>query len=313
MTTKININHDSALGVEDAGDVFKWLEEKFRRETSLDLSQWAIVRLDGHSFSKWVKRNYPITKHNRWHPGFEQAMTDAARALAAVYRPALVYTFSDEVSLVFSPTTVGNLNGGRILKLCTLMSSMMTAKFTMASAMSRKGDDDDLATFDARAFSVPTEEMVAMNIVWRMTDARRNSVAQWARQYSSNKELHGMNSEELIKHSVDIKGALPWHTLPTERKAGRLFCQVQEDSFLTDEELTAKRVENPKFGNFLQKRQDPLTGKTVWSYPRRAYREQAEIVEEFCGDNPRVFYQLNPKTIAKVQTMMITTGLHAAP
>jgi tRNA(His) 5'-end guanylyltransferase len=311
MTTKIV--YESALGIEDAGDVFKGLEEKFRRENSLDLAQWAIVRLDGHSFSKWVKRNYPTTKQNRWHSGFEQAMTQAALAMAKEYRPALVYTFSDEVSLVFSPATVGNLNGGRILKLCTLMSSMMTAKFIMASDTSREGDDDDLATFDARAYSVPTEEMVATNIVWRMTDARRNSVAHWARQYSSNKELNGMNSEELIRQSVNVKGALPWQSLPTERKAGRLFCQVREDVVLTQEELAAKRLENPKFGNYLKEQQDPLTGETVWSYPRRTYKEQTDVVEDFCGDNPKIFYQLNPKTIARIQGMMIPTGFHVAP
>lgn len=82
---------------------------------------------------------------------------------------------------------------------------------------------------------------------------------------------------------------------------------------LTQEEFAAKRLDNPKFGNFLAEQHDALTGDTVWTYPRRAYREQTEVVENFCGDNPNIFYQLNPKTIAKIQGMMITTGIHAAP
>jgi len=284
--------------LRSAGDYFKHVEDLFCGKKLLDPGSWAIVRLDGHGFSTWVKRNYPTTRANNWHPEFERSMTEAALAMARVYSPAAVYTFSDEVSLVFAPSSCNNLNGGRILKLSTLMASMMTAKFALASGKS----DSSMATFDARAFSLKSKDLVARNIVWRMCDARRNSVGHWARQYGTDKELHGMSSNDMIEHvAANKEGAVLWIDLPTERKCGQLFIRTEEKVRISEQELAEETKLNPKYGSKLMEEVDPLTGERSWSYSRTKYESQQDVVETFCRQPPSLFFQLLEQTVNDIR------------
>lgn len=293
-------------GINNSGDHFKDIEDRFRGKKQLTPMEWAIVRLDGHSFSTWVKRNYPTDKANKdkWHPGFEIAMHEAALEMAKVYSPTLVYAFSDEVTMVFEPSKVMNLNGGRILKLCTLMSSMMTAKFAQRSGKC----GSDMATFDARAFSLPTVEDVAANICWRMCDARRNSVAQWARQYSSTKELSGMNSAQLIAHTEDGNhGDAPtWLSLPTHRRCGRLFKHTKVAVELTDQDLDRERASNPQFGfRGLEERVDAMTGAKTWAFHRSWYAPVVDLLDDFCMEPASTFW-FWPRSTHSVITQLLT-------
>lgn len=278
-------------GINDSGNHFKDIEERFRGQKQLTPLQWAVVRLDGHGFSTWVRQNYPMdnSSKDKWHPAFEKAMTDTALAMAKVYAPSLLYTFSDELTMVFEPSKVMQLSGGRILKLSTLMASMMTAKFAQASGKV----SGDMATFDARAFSLPTHEDVAANISWRMCDARRNSVAQWARQYSSSKELSGMNSAQLIAHTEDGRheGVIPWLSLPTHRRCGRLFKHVKVDVTMSEQELAAARENNPRFGcKGLEEHVDTLTDARIYTYQRSQYEPVADLLEEYCREPATTFW-----------------------
>lgn len=299
-----------------AGDHFKAAEERFCGQKSLDPNQWAIVRLDGHGFSRWVKRNFPTIKDNNWSWAFEYAMSTAAKEMAELYRPRLVYTFSDEVTLAFAPNQVQNLNGGRILKLCTLMASAMTARFAASANLAlRKANHpmEDLATFDARAISVSSVDLVALNIGWRMCDARRNSVAHWARQHSSAKELHRLSSSQLIEHTEKIsvvgkRAVTPWLSIELERRCGRLFQQVRTSKVLTEEQVQKLLAENPKFVvGSLVKSQNQQTGAPEYLVYRTGYEERKDVLESFCRENPKNFFLINPDAINQIKQMLVNT------
>lgn len=298
-------------GLSNVGDSFKEIEDQFSNTRQLVAGEWGVVRLDGHGFSRWVRRNYPVpsSSKDKWHPDFELAMSEAALAIAKVYHPSIVYVFSDEVSLAFAPSQVMGLNGGRILKLCTLMSSMMTAKFAQSSGKFT----GDVATFDARAFSLRSHSDVAANISWRMCDARRNSVAQWARQYSSTKELHGLASSQLISHT-EAKGAPPWLSLPTHRRCGRLWRLTKNTITMSEQDLENERQTNPEFGHHgLEERLDSLTGKKVYVFHRSNYKPETDLLEDFCKEPPESFWFSPQTTIDRLNKIIFTLSSTTSP
>lgn len=290
------------LQIKSAGDHFKAIEERFRGQKSLTPSQWAIVRLDGHGFSKWVKRNYPTTRENNWNWQFERAMTEATKALAGIYRPQFIYTFSDEVTLVFSPERVMDLNGGRILKCCTLLAAAMTAQFAISSHVHSRKNEKDIATFDARAFSLPAVEDVAQNIGWRMCDARRNSVAHWARQYSSAKELAGMSSSQLIEHTenkgMSSQRPVLWRHLPLERRVGRMFQRCRTAKVFPEEAVIKLKATNLKFDlASMSKQTNKQTNEIEYVAYRSEYQPINSILENFCGKDPKSFFMVDMQTV----------------
>jgi tRNA(His) 5'-end guanylyltransferase len=299
--------------ISAAGDHFKSVEDRFLTRKNLEPGEWAVVRLDGHGFSRWVKRNFPTAKGNNWNEQFELAMSTAAKAMAEIYRPQLVYTFSDEVTLVFAPHQMPNLNGGRILKLCTLFASAMTAEFALSSQALRAGASDDMATFDARTFSLPDIESVALNVAWRMSDARRNSVAHWSRQYSSAKELCGMASAQLIGYT-ERKGEpgnrpTPWRMLPSERQCGRLYSLAQVAKVWSEADLEDVRRKLPKFDiSNLQERVNDSTGEKEYVITRPAYVPANQVLQEFCGENPKTFFEVQDSTIAALSELLAVSS-----
>lgn len=314
MTT-LAASRNQLRQISTAGDYFKSVEDRFLTRKNLEPGHWAVVRLDGHGFSSWVKKNFPTNRDNNWNDQFELAMSTAAKSMAEIYRPQLVYSFSDEVTLAFSPDRMPSLNGGRILKLCTLFASAMTAEFALSSS-ARRGEIDDLATFDARAFSLPNIETVALNVTWRMCDARRNSVAHWARQYSTTpkaKELHGMSSAQLIEHT-EMKGEpgkrpTPWRMLPLERQCGRLFVLADVAKVWSEADLESVRAKFPKFDmSKIEQRVNSTNGAVEYVVTRSAYMPANQILHEFCGENPKTFFEVPDNTITALSEILETSA-----
>jgi tRNA(His) 5'-end guanylyltransferase len=79
------------------------------------------------------------------------------------------------------------------------------------------------AFFDARAFSIPKEE-VNNYFVWRQQDATKNSVMTLAQQYYSQSALNGVKYKEAEDMLFTEKG-INWNDLPTAVKRGS--CSVK--------------------------------------------------------------------------------------
>lgn len=74
------------------------------------------------------------------------------------------------------------------------------------------------ATFDARCFNVPKEEVTNL-IYWRQLDATRNSIQMVGQTYFSHNELHE-KSCNMIQDMLHEQKGINWNDYPTHQKRG---------------------------------------------------------------------------------------------
>lgn len=248
---------DEALDADASGDVSApklSLGDRMKAYEAQNMLQidtklpW-MVRLDGHKFSSFTrsfKRPFDDRIHN--------CMVAACKALLLEFHPTLVFTCSDEITLVFpsfeslKPAEPAEESGkksdgdkqeqtmaygGRIQKVATLMASLASVAFdrelrlqTFDGATEQKLIDylDTHAPyFDARIFNVPTTTEIVSNLIWRSHyDYRRNSISQYARSFYSPKEMHKLNSTQLLEKLEKEKG-VKWEDLPGKYRFGSFF------------------------------------------------------------------------------------------
>lgn len=211
------------VDTESLGDVIKGYEEKW--ETILDQEKPYVVRLDGHGFSKFTKGfKRPVDERITY------AMIRTAEDLLCEFNPVLVYTQSDEISLLYPAPDKSRgqtMNfGGRTQKICSLAASYASIRFNHhlsdaiksddkepgsgeildAKATGKKDEKVSLAYFDGRVFSCPNQEMAMMSIFWRHScDAYRNAVSNLAMCHFSHKQLFKKNTVEKLRMLAEKK------------------------------------------------------------------------------------------------------------
>jgi tRNA(His) guanylyltransferase len=185
----------------------------------------AILRLDGHAFSKF-------TSH--FHKPFDQRIHDAmvtvCKDLLRSYPSATVaYTQSDEITLVF-PNGMDSFNG-RVQKIASLAAGWASVRFNfhLAEEIERGGSGScerersvlGTAHFDARLFVVPSVEEALNSLLWRCRgDAMRNAVSAFARTLFTSAELHGKSTKDVLNLIKDVKGILFEEVVPSWAVAG---------------------------------------------------------------------------------------------
>lgn len=219
-------------------------------ETRLVPSQPAILRLDGHSFSKFTK---PFDKP--FDERIHSAMVKTCADLLESYPTAsLAYTHSDEITLVF-PNGVGSFNG-RVTKISTLAASFCSVHFyshlMAALAETPSPAVKDLTSlplphFDGRIFNMPTVEECLNNLIWRCRgDAVRNSIAAFARSHFSTAQLHGKSKEEMKEMALREKGVVYEEAVPKWAQQGSLvkrhLAKVEAVNKKTGKSITAMRA-----------------------------------------------------------------------
>jgi tRNA(His) guanylyltransferase len=127
--------------------------------------------------------------------------------------------------------------GGRIQKMATLMAGLASVAFErelklqvfdpVADATCLKYMAKHPPFFDARIFNVPSVQEIVSNLIWRSHyDYRRNSISQLARSFYSPKEMHKLNSTDLLKKMASEKQT-HWDDLPPRYKFGSFFKRQQ--------------------------------------------------------------------------------------
>ncbi len=217
-----------------------------------------IIRIDGkafHTFTRGFQKPFD--------PILVQSMQETMKYLCEnIQGCVLGYTQSDEISLVLVDYL--RLNScawfdNNIQKMVSVAASMATMAFNRffyrsvtqykenireyldENGMFREYSDENPsylviydkaieggATFDARVFNVPKEE-VCNNILWRQNDATRNSIEAVGQAYFSQAQLHGKSCNEIQDMLMTEKG-LNWNTIPEHLKRGS--CCIR----LTDQE-----------------------------------------------------------------------------
>lgn len=200
-----------------------------------------IIRLDGkafHTFTRGFEK--PFDKI------IETAMTETMLYLCKnIQGCVLGYTQSDEITLVLCDYQKIDTDAWfeyNVQKMVSISAAMATYAFNMildniaadsfAAAGNQKTKITDLvmrkrnkgAFFDARAFSLPRNEVVNC-LIWRQQDATRNSIQALAQSLYSHNELQGINCNKLQDKMFTEKG-VNWNDLTTYQKRGA--CAIQK-------------------------------------------------------------------------------------
>ncbi|RMJ15616.1 hypothetical protein CDV36_004687 [Fusarium kuroshium] len=181
-------------------------------EIRLDPSKPAILRLDGHSFSRFTA-SFAKPFDERLHTAMVKTCADL---LGAYSSASLAYTQSDEITLVF-PDGVGSQSNGRVTKIASLAAGRCSVHFYshLVAALVETPEppvegffslpfphfeNQTLPHFDGRLFNVPCVEECLSNVIWRCRgDAIRNSVSGFARSLFSTEQLDGKNKDDMLE------------------------------------------------------------------------------------------------------------------
>lgn len=181
-----------------------------------------MIRCDGrafHSLTRGMDRPFDGR--------FVRCMSRTAVALCEAVQGAKVgYVQSDEISVI--ATDYDSLQteawfGYRVQKVASVAASIATAAFGQAFR-DYFPDRTAVPLFDARAFSLPSNDEAVNCLVWRQRDAVRNSILATGQAHFSHRELHQKNTDaiqEMLFQERDIN----WNDTPTHLKRG--FCVVR--------------------------------------------------------------------------------------
>lgn len=219
----------------------------------------AIIRLDGkafHTFTKGMQKPFDSI--------LMTAMQKTMKYLCENIQGCVFgYTQSDEITLVL--TDYGKLTtdawfGYNVQKMTSVAASMATLAFNKAFAMEVKCNaggvlyDEVLdryckavekgATFDARAFTVPKED-VCNCLIWRQKDATRNSIESVGQYYFSHKALMNKSCNEVQEMLWQEKG-INWNDFPVSCKRGSACYKVETEQQMPnprnpEEEISVRR------------------------------------------------------------------------
>lgn len=195
------------------GTRMKGYENSFR--AYLPQRMPVIVRIDGahfHTYTRGADKPFDET--------LAKAFWETCKYLAKnIMGCKLVYHQSDEISLLltnYDKLSTQSWFDNNLQKIASVSASMATAKFN--EVMRSINPDKELATFDARAFVVPRDE-VANYFTWRQQDASKNSISMVAQANYSHRELQGLDGKTMQDKLMLEKG-INWNNLPVWQKRG---------------------------------------------------------------------------------------------
>ena len=223
---------------DSLGDRMKLFEGAYR--THFPPRMPIIIRADGCHFSTYTRGcKSPVD------PALIEVMNLTAIELChQVQGCQIAYIQSDEISLLlnnFKTYDTQSWFDNNIQKVASVAAAIASATFTANSGKIWYGAIKP-ATFDARAFILPKEE-VCNSLIWRQQDATRNSIQMLARSLYSHKECNDKVNSEL-QEMIFQKGK-NWNDCPTSQKRGRCVVkqtvEVKSLNPITKEEAVATR------------------------------------------------------------------------
>eukprot|EP01087_Luapelamoeba_hula_P007348 TRINITY_DN1802_c0_g1_i2.p1 TRINITY_DN1802_c0_g1~~TRINITY_DN1802_c0_g1_i2.p1 ORF type:complete len:345 (+),score=79.62 TRINITY_DN1802_c0_g1_i2:48-1082(+) len=217
--------------MDELGDVMKSYENAYEKQ----LCPWEpyIIRLDGHQFSKFTQGFVkPFDQRFLYHmnrcekdPIIETVDKQAARDFLAKQAAASGLTTpiaqekekeTAETSNVTSTGAGAGAGAGAGEKPAYKKNKPKTYK-NMTFA-----DKIQSTYFDARAFSVPSQEQVVMSVQWRMMDVKRNSKNNLGFSHFSHKDLHKHNPGQVLERLEKERG-VSWDDMPPAYKYGAII------------------------------------------------------------------------------------------
>jgi tRNA(His) guanylyltransferase len=209
-----------AFEKDSLGSRMKDHESRF--QTYLPRRNWTICRLDGRSF-----HNYLRGCQQPFDARFTNDMDATAMFLCKEIMGAVFsFQFSDEISLLitdFDSIKTESFFNGNVQKMVSVSASMATAYL---NSLRYGSVSEELATFDSRVFQISDPVEIANYMVWRETEAERNSLGSLARSYYAHGELHSKNGSEL--HDLIHAKNDNWNNYPARYKRGGMTIYKDE-------------------------------------------------------------------------------------
>lgn len=187
-----------------------------------------IIRIDGkafHSYTKGFARPYDES--------FLRCMQMTAQSLCEnIMGAKLAYHQSDEISILLTDDDTMETQpwfGKNLQKMVSIAAAMATLYFSKHTATAVKEgwaseglkkayEAERVAVFDARAFTLPHEEVLNY-FEWRQQDCTRNAIQSAGQFNFSQKELHGKSCNE-IQEMLYSRKAINFNDYPTFFKRG---------------------------------------------------------------------------------------------
>jgi tRNA(His) guanylyltransferase len=201
-------------GLDMYGDVLgDYLKEKDRQQTgqAATADEVLVVRLDGRSFSRVT-----ASLAKPFDGALAECMMLACRAVVEDLEPVLGYTQSDEMTFLFDARAAAIKFGGELQHLGSVCAGLASTVFTL-EALRRFPEEfvrRHRAHFDGRAVPYAPKD-AALTVLWRETDARRNSALAAGRSALTQSQMQGKSPTEvkqmLLDLGIDYEGAFPEH------------------------------------------------------------------------------------------------------
>lgn len=232
---------------EIIGDKIKKYEAIFG-DLKLDPTKPFIIRIDGHCFSKFMKCFLlPFDKY------FQDVMIETTKDIINEFHGITGYTQSDEISILFPPVIIDIekdkrtfIFGGKISKITSIIASYGSVRFNyyLLKNIEKWKDEKNYnkikekilsgtAHFDGRVFNIEMNDVVDY-FKWRSCwDCIRNSKQRFGKYYLSEKQLHGLSTNDIVKVCKEDKeimkkwnGCKDWNDCTDQSKYG-IFIKKQ--------------------------------------------------------------------------------------
>ncbi len=193
-----------------------------------------VIRLDGRNFSKLTKNFDRPFDMSMIH-----VMQCVTKDLCEETNALIGYTQSDEISLILYTDKLKTqvYFNGKIFKIVSGLAAKCSVLFNKYANefLSSVGTEDFMATFDCRAFQVPSKIEAVNALMWREFDATKNSISALAQSQFSHKDLMNKNSGEKqdMLHSIGIN----WNDYQVSCKRGSYIQKLVEVRRYTNTEL----------------------------------------------------------------------------
>lgn len=214
----------------DLEERMKFFENLSRQIEQIDSKYPFIVRIDGCSFSNFTNKLKKMSGQEVFVPEFYQAMLATACDLLIKFKPSVVYTHSDEITLIFgtqyhynndSIVTTQHYRNGKVYKLISEIPSSASTSFTR-NILSKTSESNDLheklseylkhndIAFDGRIVVFPLESRyeIANHMIWRTRDCYRNYVSAYSQKYLGKHKVNGVSTENRVRmlknNNVDL-------------------------------------------------------------------------------------------------------------
>jgi len=174
-----------------------------------------LARVDGrcfHNFTRGMERPYDSR--------MSSAMVATAAHLAKETNASMVYTQSDEITLVWHSEDPKSQVwfDGRIMKMTSQLAAQATLSFYRFVLNVMPERAELRPTFDARVWQVPNRHEGANVFLWRENDATKNSITMAASSVYSAKQLHGKHGGQ--QQEMLWQKGINWNDYPAFFKRG---------------------------------------------------------------------------------------------